>query len=54
LQGIVVNDQGAVLLGEVLAETLALCIEIELGMDSKKNGVVLCGDLFATLEKKLA
>jgi Icc protein len=52
LQGKVVKDQGEVLLGEVLGETLALYIEIELRLDPKKFGVVLCGDLFAILEKR--
>ena len=52
LQGIVVKDRENILLGEVLAETLVLYVEIELGLDPKKFGVVLCGDLFATLEKR--
>ncbi|MDP4181336.1 MAG: metallophosphoesterase [Bacillota bacterium] len=52
LQGIVRKDNHEILLGEVLADYLPLFIEIELSLIPKNIGVVLCGDLYATLGKR--
>lgn len=52
LQGIVVRGNNEILLGEILAEILPIIIEIELGIKAEKTGVVLCGDLFASLDKR--
>ncbi|MCX7746920.1 MAG: metallophosphatase family protein [Clostridia bacterium] len=52
LQGIFVENEREMLLGEAIAEFLPLYTKIELGLSPKNIGVFLCGDLYATLEKK--
>lgn len=53
LQGNVVEKDETKLLGEVLPSFLELLFEIEFeGIDRKKVGVLLCGDLYARLDKR--
>ncbi|NLL05379.1 MAG: hypothetical protein GX270_06230 [Clostridiaceae bacterium] len=49
LQGIVRKDNHEILLGEVLADYLPIFTTIELGLTPQNIGVVLCGDLYASL-----
>ncbi|HEX9060773.1 MAG TPA: metallophosphoesterase [Clostridia bacterium] len=52
LQGIVIKDNKEILLGEEVAETLPLFFEIELGINPQNTIVALCGDFYASLEKR--
>jgi hypothetical protein len=52
LQGIVRKDTHEILLGEVLADYLPIFTAIELGLKPQNVGVVLCGDLYASLCKR--
>ena len=53
LQGVVEKDDEYKLLGEELPEYLKFLIEIELATNKKTSvGVLLCGDLFTSLEKR--
>ncbi|KNY26924.1 hypothetical protein [Pseudobacteroides cellulosolvens] len=52
LQGIVEKDNNEILLGEVLADYLPLFVEVELGLQPRNVGIILCGDLYATLSKR--
>lgn len=52
LQGIVIKDNKEILLGEEVAEILPLFFEIELGIDPQNTIVALCGDLYASLERR--
>ncbi len=52
LQGIVEKDGIEVLLGDILADYLPLFIEVELDLQPRNVGIILCGDLYATLSKR--
>lgn len=52
LQGNIENDENSNLLGEQIAEYLKLLIELEFNLLSQNIGVILAGDLYATLDKR--
>ena len=53
LQGNVIEDGQAYLLGEVLPDFLNLLFEVEFStIDRARTGVLLCGDLYASIEKR--
>jgi 3',5'-cyclic-AMP phosphodiesterase len=53
LQGTVKEGEKEYLLGEKLPEFLALFMDIEFpNVDRNKIGIILCGDLYANLEKR--
>lgn len=53
LQGVVEKDGGYKLLGEELPEYLKLLIQIEFfKLENPQIGVLLCGDLFTSLDKR--
>lgn len=52
LQGLVMEQDSSRLLGEALPEFLAMLLEIDLGIDPAKAGVVLAGDFYATLDSR--
>jgi Icc-related predicted phosphoesterase len=53
LQGNVIEGEEVLLLGEKLPEFLSLLIKLEFPrLDTRRIGVMLCGDLFASLGKR--
>jgi len=53
LQGNVINNKVTILLGEVLPDFLKLLFEIQFPtIDHQRVGVLLCGDLYARLDKR--
>lgn len=52
LQGNIENNDNSNLLGEQIAEYLKLLIELEFNLLPKNVGVILAGDLYATLDKR--
>lgn len=53
LQGIVKSDDREYLLGQKLPEFLSMLIEIEFpNLAKNRIGVILCGDLYANIEKR--
>jgi Icc-related predicted phosphoesterase len=53
LQGIVKHDDKEYLLGEKLPEFLSIYLELEFPkLDKNRIGILLCGDLYANLEKR--
>ncbi len=52
LQGNVENEDSTALIGEHLASYLGMLLELEFNIKPKTVGVVLAGDLYATLDKR--
>lgn len=53
LQGTIKDGENEYLLGEQLPEFLSMFIEIEFPkLDKNRIGIILCGDLYANLEKR--
>ncbi len=52
LQGNIENGKESLLLGEQIAEYLQFLIELDLSISHQRIGVILAGDLFATLDKR--